>query len=62
MKPKIIDVTPTWSDILPTYLRIFEDSKQCGADSARKIAIDQLQIMAELADKYNETVKKDKRS
>ena len=61
IEPKIIDITPTWSEILLTILRIFEDSKQCGADNARKIAIDQLRVMAELADMYNESVKKDRR-
>lgn len=48
MEKMVIDMTPTWSGILPALLASVED----GTPEGRKIAIDELERMARIADKY----------
>ncbi len=43
-----IDVTPTWSGILPALLTVYSDGNKDG----KQIAIEELKRMAELADLY----------
>lgn len=43
-----IDITPTWSAILPVLISLIED----GSDKGRANAKEELQRMAELADAY----------
>lgn len=43
-----IDITPTWSGILPALLLTLAQ----GTDKGQKIAIEELERMAKLADKY----------
>ena len=50
MTTKTIDLTPTWSEILPALLAIYEHGD-------RQTAVDELRKMAKLADLYNEMVK-----
>src|ERR1700753_2325028 len=49
-----LDLTPTWSGLLPVYLEAFESGNQTG----RTAALSELKRMALLADKYVEIVKK----
>jgi hypothetical protein len=53
---KYIDMTPTWSEILPTYLLILRDATEEG----KKAAVEELTRMAKIADLYNDAVKKGK--
>lgn len=45
---KTIDVTPTWTDVLPVLLAAIED----GTFEGQKVAREELFRMAELADRY----------
>lgn len=54
MNTKTIDITPTWADILPTYLAVIKDGNAQG----HKVAREELQRMAQAADKLNALVKK----
>jgi hypothetical protein len=45
-----IDATPTWAEILPTLLLILESGDAAG----KKVAREELNRMAEIADKYVE--------
>jgi hypothetical protein len=47
---KYVDITPTWREILPALLAIFESGD-------RRTAVDELLKMASLADKYNTIAK-----
>lgn len=51
-----LDMTPSWSGLLPVYLEAFEH----GNPSGREAALSELKRMAVLADKYAEIVKKRK--
>lgn len=51
---KTIDLTPTWSEILPTLLIILRDASPKGQSSA----VEELKNMARAADMWNEHVKK----
>lgn len=53
---EVIDLTPTWSDILPALLLVLRD----GNEQGKAIATGELVRMAEIADKYNELVKENK--
>ena len=48
-----INCTPTWESLLPAIIHLIES----GGPSAKKIAIEELQKMAQAADLYNESVK-----
>jgi hypothetical protein len=48
--PKYIDVTPTWSQILPALLALLES----GTAEGRRTARDELERMAALADRLVE--------
>ena len=50
-----IDLTPTWRGVLPMLLAGIEN----GTPESRKIAIEELQKMAEAADLYNASIPKD---
>jgi hypothetical protein len=52
METKTIDLTPTWTEILPALLAIWDKS-----DGGKNIAMGELRKMAKLADLYNEMVK-----
>lgn len=52
---RYIDVTPTWSGILPALLFALD----AGTPEGRKIAREELARMARAADAYNNTVPKD---
>jgi tryptophanase len=45
---RTIDVTPTWESILPILLMTIEN----GTSRGRKVAIEELTRMAQIADKY----------
>jgi len=45
---KTIDVTPTWEQILPVLLMTIEN----GTGRGRKVAIEELTRMAQIADAY----------
>ena len=45
---KTIDITPTWEGILPALLAVIEN----GNFEGRKVAIEELTRMAQLADLY----------
>lgn len=47
-KIRIIDITPTWEDILPILITLLNDGDKHGRAHARV----ELQRMAQLADKY----------
>jgi len=51
---KKIDVTPTWSAVLPALLAVIQNGKP----EAIEIAEAELKRMADAADKYNEMVRK----
>ena len=53
MTTKTIDLTPTWREILPALLAIFESGD-------RQTAIDELTKMAGAADRYIALVKADR--
>lgn len=53
---KTIDLTPTWSAILPVLLEGYEQASPDG----RRIALEELQRMASLADRYAASVKEDR--
>lgn len=46
MSTKYVDVTPTWSQIVPTLIHLIENSTSAG----RECAFDELMRMAKLAD------------
>lgn len=48
-----IDLTPTWSGILPGLLAVIEN----GTGEGRRLAREELARMAQAADKYNELAK-----
>jgi hypothetical protein len=50
MQTQYVDMTPTWREILPALLAIFEDGD-------RQTAIDELAKMAGAADRYISLVK-----
>jgi hypothetical protein len=52
-KMKTIDITPTWSGVLPLLLAALED----GGFEARNAAMAELCRMAALADEYNAQAK-----
>ncbi|MEM7298027.1 MAG: hypothetical protein AAF391_07150 [Bacteroidota bacterium] len=52
---KTIDITPTWSGLLPALLAVIQDGETA---EARQIAKDELVKMAKAADRYNEHTKK----
>ena len=52
METKTIDLTPTWTEILPALLAIWDKS-----EGGKNVAMGELMKMAELADLYNEMVK-----
>lgn len=43
-----IDITPTWSSLVPALVALIENSNHKG----RQVAMDELKRMAELADAY----------
>jgi hypothetical protein len=47
-EPLTVDLTPTWSGILPYILTVLRD----GNGSGQKIALEELERMAKLADRY----------
>lgn len=49
---KTIDITPTWSDMMPYLVRLIESKGQ-----AQKSGIEELYRMARCADNWNEHVK-----
>jgi hypothetical protein len=51
-KVETIDLTPTWTEILPALLAIWDKS-----EGGKNIAMGELRKMAKLADLYNEMVK-----
>lgn len=51
--PKTIDLTPTWSAILPAFLAVLENGTEKGKEAARE----ELKRMAQAADQFNELVK-----
>jgi len=51
---KTIDVTPTWSGIMPILVELANNAETV---ESRRVAMDELRTMASLADKYNELVK-----
>lgn len=53
---RTIDITPTWSDILPALLAIIANATTY---EARKAAEDELRRMARLADKFVEVCRSD---
>lgn len=53
MTVKTIDITPTWSEILPLILMALDSGKADGV----KTAIGELNRMAECADRWNNHVK-----
>ena len=55
METKTIDLTPTWTEILPALLAIWDKSK-----GGKNIAMGELMKMARSADLYNEMVKADR--
>ena len=56
MPKEYIDLTPTWSAVLPIYLAAYCN----GTDKGRTAAETELRRMAELADKYNASLKEEK--
>lgn len=48
MTTKTIDLTPTWSEILPALLNMHKSESELG----HKVAVEELTKMAKLADKY----------
>lgn len=53
MSAERIDMTPTWSALLPAFVAVLEDGTQEG----RRIARLELQRMAQAADYWNEHAK-----
>lgn len=53
LKARTIDITPTWRGLLPVFLALIES----GTAEGRKTAREELQRMAEAADKFNELTK-----
>ena len=52
MKPRYIDMTPTWTEIAPTIAHVLENATQEGRDTIRP----ELMRMAALADERNAIV------
>jgi len=50
---KTIDLTPTWSALLPAFLAVLES----GTDAGKELVIAELARMARAADQFNELVK-----
>jgi hypothetical protein len=48
-----IDLTPTWSGVLPVYLVVLRD----GSEEGRREAVKELQRMAQAADLWNAYIK-----
>lgn len=48
-----IDCTPTWEGVLPLYL----DAIRNGNENGYSAAVEELTHMAQLADKYNQSLK-----
>lgn len=57
LQMQTIDITPTWAGITTLILANIES----GSAQGRKIAIEELQRMAEAADKWNAHCKEQKR-
>jgi len=50
MSPKTIDLTPTWSDILPAMLAVIQNPD--APQESRTVMFEELGRMAKLADRY----------
>lgn len=53
---KTIDLTPTWSEILPTMLMLYRD----GGVEGKRVMREEFIRMAQAADKWNAQAKKQK--
>lgn len=58
MKEKVgtIDLTPTWRSLVPMFIMAL----QSGTPTGQQMAKEQIEIMANIADEYNELVKASK--
>jgi hypothetical protein len=55
MQTQTVDITPTWSEILPSILILHKSQSQ----NARELAVSELERMARLADKWVAHMKQD---
>ena len=50
---KVIDLTPTWSALLPAFIAVLEQ----GTPNGKQMVIEELRRMASAADRLNEIAK-----
>ena len=53
---RTIDITPTWAQVMPGYLRVLED----GTDDGKRMAREALMELARKVDQMNEQAKEAK--
>ncbi len=56
---KVINITPTWSGMLPMYLAVIRNSE---STKSIRAAESELRRMADLADRYNAMLENDRKA